>query len=207
MSGFIVLVRYFVIWSCFSVSAVGPVKTYFWRNAQFGTLRHLKVLETYPPRFNPAVVPRSSPESEAPSHGLFDKKLDNSFYTSADYVNAYNSQKTTPTAVAEYLLGIIKEPAHKLAFIQIKDDLTLEAARKSTERYQNGTPLGPLDGVPIAVKDEVDVHGYNKTFGSAKVFDHGQGETTWAVKKLEEAGAIIIGKTNMHELGTGKSRS
>lgn len=152
------------------------------------------------PRLQALEVPK-------PADGLFSKKLDNSFYTSADYVNAYKSKNTTPTAVAEYLLNIIKEPAHKLAFIQIKDDLTLEAAKKSTERYLKGTPLGPLDGVPIAVKDEVDVHGYNKTFGSAKVFDRGEGETTWSVKRLEEAGAIIIGKTNMHELGTGDGRN
>lgn len=143
-------------------------------------------------------------ESEHPTgQNLFDNKLDTAFYTSADYVNAYKSQKTTPTAIVEYLLTLIKEPIHKLAFIQIKEELTLEAAKKATERYQNGTVLGPLDGVPIVVKDEVDVHGYDKTFGTARIFDHGEGETTWCVQKLVEAGAIIIGKTNMHELGTG----
>ncbi|CAL1709595.1 unnamed protein product [Somion occarium] len=63
-------------------------------------------------------------------------------------------------------------------------------------------PKGPLDGVPFIVKDEADVHGYKTTYGSAKVHRNGDGETTWAVKRLQQSGAILIGKANMHELGS-----
>lgn len=126
------------------------------------------------------------------------------FYTSADYIAAYSSRKTTPIAVAEYLLRMIQQDAnHKLAFISIKPELVLVAARASAQRYESRNTLGPLDGVPFVVKDEVDIYGYQKTFGSAKVFGTEQVETSWCIKKLEDGGAVMIGKTNMHEFGTG----
>ena len=77
------------------------------------------------------------------------------------------------------------------------------AAEASTLRYLQGRPLGILDGVPIAVKDEVDLDGYKKTLGSARDYTREGGGTSWCVKKWEEEGAIIIGKLNMHELGMG----
>lgn len=78
------------------------------------------------------------------------------------------------------------------------------AAAASTDRYKAGKPIGPLDGVPVAVKDEADVKGYNKTFGSSTDYTNARDETSWCVKKLEEAGAVLIGKTSMHEMGLGE---
>jgi Asp-tRNA(Asn)/Glu-tRNA(Gln) amidotransferase A subunit family amidase len=94
---------------------------------------------------------------------------------------------------------------HALAFFQSKAALVLRAAEASTVRYREGRPLGPLDGVPTAVKDEYDIEGYETSLGSAndytgKILEDGS-ITTWAVRKLEESGAIIIGKTSMHEFG------
>jgi Asp-tRNA(Asn)/Glu-tRNA(Gln) amidotransferase A subunit family amidase len=82
-------------------------------------------------------------------------------------------------------------------------DLIKAAAAASTERYKSGKPIGPLDGVPIAVKDEVELEGYGKSLGSQLDFTGKLGGTSWCVQKWEEAGAVIIGKTNMHELGLG----
>lgn len=78
------------------------------------------------------------------------------------------------------------------------------AAEASTARYKNGTSLGPLDGVPVGVKDEVDMEGYKRTLGSKLDFTCKSGGTSWCVKKWQEAGAIVIGKTTMHELGLGE---
>ena len=86
-------------------------------------------------------------------------------------------------------------------------DAVLAAAQASTERYKSGTPLGPLDGVPVAVKDEVHLKGYKRTVGTKLDFKNGIDETSWCVKKWEEAGAVIIGKTTMHECGCGESRT
>ena len=81
------------------------------------------------------------------------------------------------------------------------------AAEASTLRYKQGKPRGVLDGVPIAVKDEVDLDGYKKTLGSTRDFTREGGGTSWCVKKWEEEGAIILGKLNMHELGMGRYES
>lgn len=187
------------------VQHFSPVAQSLWNNAHFGTLRDLKYLEKYPIRYDPCVVPSSpsnSPADAGDAYTLFSKP-DPAFYTSADYVQAYHSKRTTPTAVAEYLLSLIRSPPHSFAFVEINDARTLAAAKASTERYAQGRALGPLDGVPIVVKDQVEIQGYKLTFGSARVFSDENSETAWVVQKLEEAGVIVIGKTNMHELASG----
>ncbi|KAH8091339.1 amidase signature domain-containing protein [Cristinia sonorae] len=182
-----------------------PLAKILWHNADFGSLTNFKFLDQCPTRYDPCVIPTPSvtalPSKPDPSYPLF-STTDPAFYTSNDYILAYRTKRTTPTAVAEYLLQLIRSPPHSLAFVDINNERTLAAAKSSTARYEQGKPIGPLDGVPIAVKDEVDIYGYQTTFGSSKVFAHKGCETAWAVRKLEEAGAIVIGKTNMHELGT-----
>jgi Asp-tRNA(Asn)/Glu-tRNA(Gln) amidotransferase A subunit family amidase len=93
---------------------------------------------------------------------------------------------------------------HSLAFLQIREARVLEAAEASTRRYQDGISKSILDGVPVAVKDEVDLDGYKKSMGSSRDFTRQGGGTSWCVQKWEEAGAVIIGKLSMHELGLGK---
>lgn len=131
-----------------------------------------------------------------------------SYYTSADYHALYLSQELTPTAVVEALLPLIRRDIippgdHSSAFIDSKIDIIRAAAAASTERYKNGNPLSPLDGVPVAVKDELDIRGYKTTLGTKMDFTGTEDQTSWCVEKWEEAGAVMVGKTNMHELGLG----
>lgn len=131
------------------------------------------------------------------------------YYTSADYYSLYKSGKLTPIDVANTLLPFIRRdtsPAgpHAIAFLDSKVDLVRRAAEASTARYASGKPLSCLDGVPIAVKDEVEVKGYRRTLGSMMDFTNPANETAWCVRMLEEAGAIVIGKTSMHEMGLGR---
>lgn len=66
-------------------------------------------------------------------------------------------------------------------------------------------PLGVLDGIPFTVKDEMDVKGYKRYAGTTYDYTEGKEvETSWCAKKVEEAGGIMIGKSNMHELGMGE---
>ena len=78
----------------------------------------------------------------------------------------------------------------------------LKAAELSTKRYQAGNPLSILDGVPLGIKDEVDLAGYSKSLGTNLDFTRPENDTSWCVRKWE-AGGVIIGKLNMHELGLG----
>lgn len=89
-----------------------------------------------------------------------------------------------------------------------KDDLALEAARASTERYARGEERGLLDGVPFGVKDDLDVEGYvchvGMRYDAGNPFFKESTRTVWAVRKMQEAGAVMVGKLAMHELGVGE---
>jgi len=129
------------------------------------------------------------------------------FRSAADLTRAFRDGSTTPTAVAERVLAAVAESergAEPLRiFISQRSEDVLAQAAEATERYARGEPLGPLDGVPVAVKDEMDQAGYPTTLGTVI---HGK-ETAEAdascVAGLRAAGAVLLGKTNMHEIGMG----
>lgn len=95
---------------------------------------------------------------------------------------------------------------YESAFAVTKEELVLAAAKKSTERYAAGQPLGVLDGVPIGVKDDMDVEGYishmGLKFDPSDPFFKPAADTIWPIAQLEAAGAVVIGKLVMHELGS-----
>ncbi|HZN95997.1 MAG TPA: amidase [Myxococcales bacterium] len=76
----------------------------------------------------------------------------------------------------------------------------MERARASTQRHQQGAALGPLDGIPLVVKDCIDVRGLPTTNGTRVPVPAAERSAT-VVERLEAAGAIIFAKANMHELG------
>lgn len=128
------------------------------------------------------------------------------FNSSIDYHEAYKAGKLTPLAVVEALLPLIrrdvKNPTkHSIAFLDSKIDIVRKAAEASTQRYKAGKPLSPLDGVPVAVKDELDLKGYTKSLSSKLDFTNKDDVTGFCVQKWLDAGAICVGKTTMHELG------
>lgn len=143
------------------------------------------------------------------------------YWTTGDFVQRYKDGRATPTTVIKSVLGAIDKlnPTLK-AFTAVNAEDALAQAEASTKRYQAGAPLGPLDGIPIAVKDEVlgisvqclagltnrptqvDVAGYMTTFGTLFVKEVPSCDDP-CITRLRAAGAIIIGKTNMHELGLG----
>lgn len=136
------------------------------------------------------------------------------YYTAADYHEMYKVGKVTPLQVAEKLLSVTKQgqnPPSKYADAWLdsygKDNIALEAARASTERYAAGKSLGVLDGVPIGVKDDLDLKGYVSHFGMKNrpdvPFFKAKDENAWPIQKLLDAGVVVIGKNRMHELGSG----
>jgi Asp-tRNA(Asn)/Glu-tRNA(Gln) amidotransferase A subunit family amidase len=69
--------------------------------------------------------------------------------------------------------------------------------------HRGGADLGPLHGLPIAIKDLVDTAGIRTTYGSTAFADHVPAADDLLVRRLRGAGAIIVGKTNTPELGAG----
>ncbi|KAI4166058.1 MAG: hypothetical protein LQ342_000489 [Letrouitia transgressa] len=177
-----------------------------WNNAGFSTLRNIKPLDDFKPRYDPTVIPfpKTAPENPPAADSIPAEEIQSpaGHYSAAYYVSAYKSGKLTPTKVAQALLDNIESGAqHKVAFLQILKDEVLAAAERSTTRYKNSEPLSPLDGVPVAVKDEVDLAGYARCNGSPLQFSSAAKSTSWCVQQWASAGAVIIGKLNMHELG------
>lgn len=199
------------LWSTSSrIHNVGFIQSHFWRNAGFDVIRQIPHLQQYGARYDPTVIPVDSTNGgESASSSVAKRAGSNNYYTSADYQALYASGQLTPTAVIETLLPMVRRDvqrphSHSTAFLESQVDTIRAAAEASTERYKTGKPLGPLDGVPVAVKDEVHLAGYKRTVGTKLDFKHGSEGTSWCVRQWEEAGAIVMGKTTMHELGLGK---
>ncbi|KAI8960638.1 amidase signature enzyme [Daldinia sp. FL1419] len=189
-----------------------------WGNAKFGCARDIPGLNKYDWRLQPIVTPliadgvvQSKAEITADLYQRQPDDLAGRFYSAADYHELFKSGKLTPLQVAKALLPLITRgqnpPAkYESAWSVTKEDLVLAAAEKSTERYAAGQPLSVLDGVPIGVKDDTDVEGYishmGRPFDPSDPFFKPATSTIWPVAQLEAAGAIVVGKQVMHELGS-----
>ena len=89
------------------------------------------------------------------------------------------------------------------AFITVTDDLALAQARLADEELGSGIDRGPLHGIPYALKDLFHVAGYPTT-GASRIFHGRISDRDSAVYlKLRDAGAVLVGKTNLHELAYG----
>lgn len=85
------------------------------------------------------------------------------------------------------------------AFVALRDEAAMQEARASTARWRRGEPLGPLDGLPLAVKDNLPTHDLPTTWGSIAGRDHRTAHDELAVARARAAGAIVVGKTNVPE--------
>jgi aspartyl-tRNA(Asn)/glutamyl-tRNA(Gln) amidotransferase subunit A len=126
--------------------------------------------------------------------------------TMHDLVDAYRSEATTPTAATTaYLRRIAAADGRVGAYLTVTAEAALEAARSADERYRKGAPRSPLDGVPIAVKDVLCTRGVRTTCGSRILETFVPPYDATAVRRLHEAGAVLLGKTNMDEFAMGSS--
>ena len=89
------------------------------------------------------------------------------------------------------------------AFITVTGESALSRARGMDEDFGRGRDRGPLHGIPVALKDVFSTKGIRTTCGSRLFAEHVPDHDAAVVEKLEAAGAVIVGKTNMHELAYG----
>ena len=122
-----------------------------------------------------------------------------------DFAKAYRAGTTTPEDVAKKVLDAIeasdKSDTPLRAFIAVNRDEVMRQARESTERFKAGKPLSIFDGVPVAIKDEMDVTPYPTTVGTSFLGKSPAKEDSEVAARLRKAGAMLVGKTNMHEIG------
>lgn len=107
-------------------------------------------------------------------------------------------------AVEQYLEVAERLNPELNAFVEIDREGALERADSVDAGLRAGSPAGPLCGVPIALKDLIDHAGHVTTAGSA-FYRHGATVSATVVRRLEAAGAIIIGRTGLHEFAFGFS--
>lgn len=110
--------------------------------------------------------------------------------------------KLSPVDAVDASLARIEELNPKLnAFCVVAEERARKTARRAEQAVENDDPLGPLHGVPVAIKDLITTKGLRTTFGSRMYEDFVPEEDNIVVERIKDAGGIIIGKTNVPEFG------
>jgi Asp-tRNA(Asn)/Glu-tRNA(Gln) amidotransferase A subunit family amidase len=124
-----------------------------------------------------------------------------------DYAIYYRTGKISPEEVAQQVIHAIQtsnQTNPPLGAI-ISSDTTdvMQQAAASTQRWKDNQPLSIFDGVPVAIKDEIDQAPYPTTVGTRFLGASPATRDATVVARMRAAGALLIGKTNMHEIGIG----
>ncbi len=126
--------------------------------------------------------------------------------TCHELVGMIKEQIVTAEDVVEQVFTRIAEVEGKLnAFISVFKEVALERAREIDEKIRKGEEVGSLAGIPVAVKDNICTRGRTTTCGSKMLINYVPPYNATVVEKIEAAGGVIIGKTNMDEFAMGSS--
>jgi aspartyl-tRNA(Asn)/glutamyl-tRNA(Gln) amidotransferase subunit A len=126
--------------------------------------------------------------------------MDLSTLTAAELGRAMRDKKTNPVDVVEHFIGRIADYADRSVFITVTAERARQEAKASAARYAKGHPLGPLDGVPVAWKDLVDVKGAPTTCASELFRNRDVAEDDAPiVRNCAAAGMVVLGKVNLTE--------
>ena len=112
---------------------------------------------------------------------------------------------SVPEAVSAYIDSIKKTDGKLNAFLALSEERALVRAKEIQSRLDNGEELSPLAGVPIALKDNISTTGIETTCASKMLKGYTPIFNATVVEKLENAGMILIGKTNLDEFAMGGS--
>jgi aspartyl-tRNA(Asn)/glutamyl-tRNA(Gln) amidotransferase subunit A len=124
--------------------------------------------------------------------------------TIAQLARALQARETTSEALTEHCLEQIAEKNPSLnAFIIVLADDARTQAQQADREIQAGRYRGPLHGIPISLKDLIDLRGTRTTAGSRVRDDHNASSDAPVVAHLRKAGAVFVGKCNLHEFAFG----
>ncbi len=116
-----------------------------------------------------------------------------------------SGEATSTEATRAYLARVDALDSELRAFLTVTREQALAQAADADARFRAGQPLGPLDGVPVALKDVLCTRGVRTTCGS-KILEHFVPPyDATAVTRLLDAGAVLLGKLNMDEFAMGSS--
>jgi aspartyl-tRNA(Asn)/glutamyl-tRNA(Gln) amidotransferase subunit A len=140
---------------------------------------------------------------DSPRDGIIDRNRA-LMMTIADAQARLRSGRTTAVELVESGLRAIERDSARLnAFVAVWPDTARAAAREADAELKRGANRGPLHGIPISLKDLIDVAGEVTTAGSRVLQHNVAAEDATVVTRLRNAGAIFLGKTNLHEFALG----
>jgi amidase len=121
-------------------------------------------------------------------------------WTAGDLAEVIRSRKISSRELLDLLLQRIDAINPSVnAVVTLDTDRAMETARAADEMTARGESLGPLHGLPVTVKDAIEVGGVRSTGGSNALSDHLPDVDAPAVARLRQAGAVVFGKTNVPE--------
>lgn len=185
--------------------AVGPVRDLVFRAAgkDFG----LDLLAALPADARSVLDDTMRPRAGRPAHAWEDAGLGAPTPpagSAADLTDRYAAGTLDPVAVLERVRGRLMGDDFGCSVHNPAITLCLEGATRAAEasaaRWRDGAPRGPLDGVPVVVKDEVDIAGL-PTWGGTAYRSTPAARDAWVIQRLRGAGAVIVGKSHATEWG------
>ena len=141
------------------------------------------------------------------SEPMMDKQ-DIPFLTTAELSELIRAREVSPVEATSAYLDRIDSLNFKFnSYLTVCRNEAMAAAFEAERAIAGDGYLGPMHGIPVAVKDQLWTKGIRTTAGSRILADFIPEEDATAVAKLKEAGAIVLGKTNMTELAIGISQT
>jgi aspartyl-tRNA(Asn)/glutamyl-tRNA(Gln) amidotransferase subunit A len=133
--------------------------------------------------------------SESSTHALHE-------LSAAELTQGYRRRDFSPVEVTQSVLGHIERwEQHLHALYLLRPELALEQARASEARWLRGEPLGPIDGVPTTIKDNLATRGDPTPLGTAAVDLVPAAADAPPVARVREAGGVVVAKTTMPDYG------
>jgi Asp-tRNA(Asn)/Glu-tRNA(Gln) amidotransferase A subunit family amidase len=172
------------------------------------------ILENHVPpsiQFNPVlsgstISNKPAPFSFAPDPGVQIPESDEdlAFYPVSSLAQLIRSRKITSVELTQLYLDRLKKFGPQLeCVITLTEELALEQAKKADEEIREGRYRGPLHGIPWGAKDLLATRGIRTTWGAMPYKDQIPDRDATVVKRLEEAGAVLIAKLSMGALAMG----
>jgi aspartyl-tRNA(Asn)/glutamyl-tRNA(Gln) amidotransferase subunit A len=128
------------------------------------------------------------------------------YETIASISKKLRSGGLSSTELTQLMLDRIEQHNKTLnAFITVTPDVAHDQAKKADEELRDGIDRGPLHGIPIAIKDLIATKGIRTTCGSKLFEDWIPDQNAAAVARMRESGAVLLGKTGLHELAYGNT--
>ena len=179
---------------------------------KYDTLRTVELPNSIPfplyfdPRIPGQVIPKGRENylfQEFPTRRP-DNIEDCAFFTIGQLAHLMRTQQVSSVELTEMYLDRLKRYGPELeCVVTLTEDLALKQASRADEEIRRGRYLGPLHGIPYGAKDLLAVPGYKTTWGATTHKDQIIDETATIIKKLEDAGAVLVAKLTLGALAWG----